>query len=802
MALLVGGAVLLVLGAIATWRPDLPARVPAAVVPVAAGIAAVGMALGESAPTGWEPFDLLLRAATGAAAVLAASRLRVAWTVWVAAAALGVVVVADAGGWEAATAAGAAVALVLAVAIGRQPGLQAFATAGAVVPLAHLQWPLAAHVSSVAVAVVLVPLLLAGLVRSPRRFRRTVAWSLAGVALVVLVGAVAGGLAALQARRDVDRAVDAAEAGLDGVSDEDTGPAIEQLREAEAAFESADRTLRAWWAKPALLVPGVAQQARAVATMADAGAELSDVAATSLEQVDLDRLQPSGGQVDLAAIDAVADPLQDAAAVLRRSDGRLRAVSSPMLLPPVADRLEALSTDVADARQQADTAAAAIEVAPDLLGADEPRRYFLVMHTPSELRGAGGFMGSWGELVIDDGRFELARTGRLRELIEGGPDPAARRIEGEAEFVRHWGQDPAIAWGTIAFSPDFPTVARIISQLYPQSGGQEVDGVIALDPSAFASLLEITGPVSVPGTEARLVPKTAEEYLLHGQYLEFEEDDREGFLTAATEALFEELTAGDLPSPRVIGEELGPAVAGRHLQLFSLDDDEQRFFTCIDADGSARRTDADDAIGVVGQNYNGNKIDYFLRRRLTYDVTWDPDTGELEGAVEVLVRNLAPADGLPDSVIRWGGDVSRGQVPVADGENFHLLSLYSGFGVDDLTVDGEAASLQWDDEDLGYRARDLFVRVPAGAERLVRGTVRGVIDPGRAFELEVLRQPTAVPDEIVVRVRLADGWELPGGGSTFEWDGDTTVPIRLSVDAEPAAPTVLERLEGTATSRK
>ena len=36
-------------------------------------------------------------------------------------------------------------------------------------------------------------------------------------------------------------------------------------------------------------------------------------------------------------------------------------------------------------------------------------------------------------------------------------------------------------------APDFPTVAQVISQLYPQSGGRPVDGVFVLDPQAIAA---------------------------------------------------------------------------------------------------------------------------------------------------------------------------------------------------------------------------------------------------------------------------------------------------------------------------
>jgi hypothetical protein len=536
--------------------------------------------------------------------------------------------------------------------------------------------------------------------------------------------------------------------------------------------------------------------------MADAGGELATAAADPRSEADLDSLHPVDGPIDLAELAAVEPALDRTLVSLRSADRRLDDVRSPLLIGLVADRLDELAAKVRDARSTAETASSALDVAPELLGADGPRRYFLVMQTPSELRGVGGFMGSWGELVIDDGRFDLERTGRVRQLTEGGPDPAGRRIEGQAEYVGHWGQAPAQYWGLIGFSPDFPTVASIISQLYPQSGGTEIDGVISLDPASFAALLELTGPVTVEGYQGELRPETAEQVLLHDQYLVDDDADREAFLEAAIRRLFDELTAGELPGPRSISAALAPMVDGRHIQLFSRHRAEERFFRSIKADGSVRRTQPD-GVGVVGQNYNGNKIDYFLRRALTYDVTWDPDTGVVEGTLEVRLENLAPSSGLPHAVIGWGGDLIANQLPVADGENLTYISLYSALALSDVTVDGQPAELNRVVSDLGYEASDLYVRIPSQGTKVIRAHVKGQIEPGTSYRLEVLRQPTATPDQLTARVRVADGWRFAahGSASTVEGStavrqGDTSTPFTLELSVEPVEPTLLDRLRG------
>jgi hypothetical protein len=622
--------------------------------------------------------------------------------------------------------------------------------------------------------------------------------------LVAIFGAAAGAYAAVQARTEVDRAVDAAVAGLDLLDGDDRAAAAQRLDEAAASFAEAEADLTVWWARPALLVPGVAQHSRAVATMAGAGRDLSETAAAAVVEADVDSVRPVAGVVDLAAMEALREPLNASVESLRRADRRLRDVDSPVLVPPVADRLDDLSDRVAKALDSAETASAAVDVAPGLLGADGPRRYFLALQTPSELRGAGGFMGSWAELVIDHGRFDLVRTGRVSELEQGGADPAGRRIESEPTFAARYTQAAAQYWGLIGFSPDFPTVGSIIAELFPQSGGSPLDGVVAIDPSAFASFLELTGPISVPGFPQELTPENAAKALLFDQYLEFpkqENEARQQFLADATQVLFDALTGGELPGPGAIAANLGPAVDGRHLQMFSVHDEEQRFFEQIGATGSVERHDGD-VVGLVGQNYNGNKIDWFLHRSLFYDLTWDPGAGEVSGSVEARITNDAPASGLPHSIIGWGGDVSAGQTPVADGENLMELSLFSALPLSDVTVDGAAIEANHFDH-LGMEEAFSMVRVPPGATVVVRAEVRGAVERGDEYVLRLLRQPTVTPDQVQVRIRLSDGWEAAKvtgaerrpGGAEATWTAEAPHELRLRVKpAGAASESVLDRL--------
>lgn len=728
-------------------------------VPAVAALAALAaIVLTDAAATGWAPLDALARGAVAGAFTYAVGTGRAWLSSWAAATMAGALLLSTSpieasgafgiGSIAALAATGAGIRTVRAVAAG----------AIAVVAL-ELETPLGTGVPTALAAIVVVPVLVAGARSLEPRARRLVLAGAAASVVICVVGGLSAAALAWSVRRNVDEGVRSARAGLSAVDGDDRSTATTELTRAEAAFGEAHDQLRAPWGRLAYVVPIVAQQVRAVDTLALAGEDLARSAVDALAIVDPGTIRPEGGRIDLEVVRSLREPLADVDAVLDRSDRRLDAVESDWLLPPVARRHDELRDRVGRASDQADVAAKAVALAPGLLGGDGPRRYLLAVYTPAESRPGGGFMGNYGELTAVDGKLALDRFGRIKELEEGGPDPAARTIEGFDDYVENWGGfNPARYWGVINVTNDFPTAAGVMRQLYPQSGGTEVDGVIALDPDGFAALVRATGPLTVPGISQVLTADNARSFLLHDQYL-LEESSRVDFLGDASRALFERITAGEVPGIAAMAKELAPAVAGRHVQLESARGQEQAFFRQLGATGNVPPVRGD-AIGVTGQNYNGNKIDWFLQRELDYEVDWDPATGKVDGTLTVALRNAAPATGEPHSVIGWGGDEILNQIPVADGENLMLLTLYSAFPATGLTVDGQAVESNRSTE-LGRHTTRFYVRIPPGGTKVVRAEVSGALE-GRptTYRLDPVLQPMPNADVVRLSVRPKGSWRV------------------------------------------
>jgi hypothetical protein len=301
-----------------------------------------------------------------------------------------------------------------------------------------------------------------------------------------------------------------------------------------------------------------------------------------------------------------------------------------------------------------------------------------------------------------------------------------------------------------------PTVAEAISHGYPLAGGDDVDGVILVDPLGLAALLRITGPVSVAPWPVPITADNAVQILTFDHYQQLDDEARVQFQSDVVEAIVDRVTVGDLAPPSEIAATLAPAVKGGHLQLWSPDRAEQAFFARIDAAGELRAPESDDFLEVVSLNGSKAKIDYYLRRSVHYTAAVDPQTGKVEATAEVTLTNNAPRRGV-DSYIIGGTDLTA----TAAGENRQFLTVYSALGLVDV-VDEQGAPLHLEGlgKEKGLTFAQVVLTIPPGGTRTVRYRFSGGVDlsDGR-YRLTLGRQATAWPDAFQVDVT---GVEQPG----------------------------------------
>lgn len=126
------------------------------------------------------------------------------------------------------------------------------------------------------------------------------------------------------------------------------------------------------------------------------------------------------------------------------------------------------------------------------LGAGRDKRYLLIFQNNAEMRGSGGFLGSYA--LVD------FREGKIRNLeVPGGGsyDTEAGLLAKIKAPAPLWLVNPQWHFWDANWWPDFPTTAKNLMWFYEQSDGPTVDGVISFTPSVVEKLLEVTGPIDL-----------------------------------------------------------------------------------------------------------------------------------------------------------------------------------------------------------------------------------------------------------------------------------------------------------------
>jgi hypothetical protein len=726
---------------------------------------AVGGALAGVHPTGTPVVDPLYGAAVAAIVTVSCSQAkRWSWLVLT-----GVAVILSRG-WllvPSAAALGAAFASVFPERRQQRVG----ALVGALAVQALLRWPpevfhgFTAAMSLVAVA----PCLVSAYVNASPRWQRRLRWVSAGGAAAGAVLALPLVIGAALAHGPLTRGIAEAQGALDAVGNGGGATAHARLATASADFAASRHRTTGWWTTGAYLIPAEAQQRRALNQATAAGYGVATVAEQISGSLATLRTSYHKGQIDLSRLAALSGPLRRLDAQIVTAQHQLVGTYSPWLIEPIQSGLTRLHGQLARAASTTELAQQAIPVLPGILGADGPRHYFVAFMTPSESRGLDGFIGSYGVLTADHGHLSLSKAGPIAQL-DHAARPGQRHITGMAEYLARYGQySPADFFEDSTYSPDFPTVSQVISELYPQSGGEPIDGVLAIDPYGLAALLHFTGPISVAGLPERLTAANAAQVLTVEQYLQFGSGHanqilRHDLLQEALRTAFTKLTSGSLPSPNALATRLDPAVRQGRLLFWSNHPSEQPLLRRIGLAGAFPPTNGGDLLAITTQNAANNKIDAYLHRRIDDQVTFDPSTGSISATVTVALTNDAPSSGLPAYVI---GNYTGHYLP--SGTNYTWLTAYSPLKLTSATIADEPLPFSSGPE-LGVSAYSTHLIIPPTNTVVLTLHLSGRVAAGPSYSLALRSQPMVNPDQDWVDVMPAPGWIItgrtgPAGGS-------------------------------------
>ncbi|MEI7546462.1 MAG: DUF4012 domain-containing protein [Actinomycetota bacterium] len=585
----------------------------------------------------------------------------------------------------------------------------------------------------------------------------------------VLAAALLFGARVAMTRSQLDDGYQRVLDGLSQLQNGDARGAATTLHAAAARLADVADAAGSVWTQPARLVPVLAQHRNALADVMARAGTAAEAAADALETVDLDSLVVEGGIIDTAQVAILQQPLADLRDAVLDLQAALADADSPWLVGPAADRLHRYQRRADQAAQQAQASAAAAAEGPAMLGADGARTYLIGFMSPAEARGVVGMMGNYAVITMDHGRISRTEFGRTNALGNEVADAGGVRVDMSDEFAAMYGRDTLddngkavrAFWSNVTMSPDVPTVAALMAQVWEGTGHPRVDGVFLVDPAGLAGLLQATGPIRVKGLDQPLNAANVQQFLYLDQY-RASTPERSDLLEAVATTTLDGVLNGKLPAPQGLAKALGPAATGGHLVGWARRADEQEMLRLVGMSGAFPPPAGHDGFAVVNNNATANKIDSFLERTVRYDA--HIHDARVASTITIRLHNTAPSSGYPDYVI--GSEF----VDLPLGTNRTLLTVYSPLTRRSASLDGKSVGMR-DGQEGGWNAYTMRLDLAPGQTRTVVIELQGTVTAER-YGVVVRPQPMAVPDAVSIHVT---------GDVAIDYTGP--VPRRTLIDA-------------------
>ncbi len=390
-----------------------------------------------------------------------------------------------------------------------------------------------------------------------------------------------------------------------------------------------------WW-------PYIGRQYRAgddLLTVADHGADGVSALVDFADQlfapfadrgkVSLASITPEEKGILLAGISEHEDTLRQAHTAIDASAQALDHIPDTGLIGPLERIVKPLKEQFPLLQQGLAQAIPATRILPSILGYPETKTYLFLLENNTELRPGGGFIGTYGILRLNSGEIVSLQTENSYNLDEAAkslstvtpPAPISKYLK-----VYNW------YFRDANWSPDFPTSARQSLVLYQREGGRkDVDGVIAVTPTAISALLDLVGPIKIGSIEFsadNFVDKLQKYVDLDFRVAGLNEADRKDIIGPLTKELVDRLLQLPVSDWGGLFLTLSQQLHEKQMLLYVNDAATQGILEDQNWAGSIHTDEQSDSVMVVDANLASLKSDPVVKRSYDYQVSVRPDAAE------------------------------------------------------------------------------------------------------------------------------------------------------------------------------
>lgn len=527
--------------------------------------------------------------------------------------------------------------------------------------------------------------------RKGERKKRRVTAVVAAIVVVVLVAFGVSGFMLLNSAKTVKSQAKETVEIVGGLKDKVTSGDFSTLPDDAKKIDELCSSMKKETSSPvwtmASFIPVYGSDINAARTMVDA---LSDVSSGALVPMadNLAQATPGklfqNGTINVSALQAVADSLSDSSKVFKSANKKVQSIGDTHIAQ-VTELVDKAKDGFAVLDGAVDAAEKVAPVLPQMLGANgQTRNYLVYAMNNVEIRACGGFGGSQGLISVTDGQMSI---GDFVPRIGLSEDEAVESVDEEDEAL--FGDHSNLYNSGNTYSPDWPCNSQRVAALWKSQYGQDVDGVVGIDPVFLQYLLGLVGNVSLP--DGTVVDGTnAAKVLMHDVYWNYPVEESDGIFASVASAAFDKILGGigDVDVTKLVGAFERGAEEGR-LIAWMRNDDEQNAIKEMGIDASLPDPDdpsADPVAGVYFNNLSFSKLDWYLNADTQIGQGVKNGDGTCSYRITVTLTNIMTqeeAGKLPDYVAASAPDAAR------DDERLNVsLFAPTGGNISDLTVEG------------------------------------------------------------------------------------------------------------------
>lgn len=577
------------------------------------------------------------------------------------------------------------------------------------------------------------------------------------IVLLLLAAAAVAGLfliQALQVRDDLQAAKNRVSQVMPLIKDGDTA-GVERLSAQVLKYtSSADETVNSPLWEFASAVPWVGANVTAVSETTRAThilvRDAMPLALELLPLADTDNFKVEGGGINLEPFRAAQPQLPALRAVFDEAKTHIDRIDLDAVHPLVRDNIGQLVDIVDEATPAIAFAEENLPLVLSVLGGDGPRSYALIFQNNAEIRATGGNPAAGAVLTVADGKVTMREDPAALAFVAAGPRGYFPQHLPQPEEEKLFEDDTWKYAQNYTRMPDFADTAHLMNGLWGKTVGGSFDGIISLDPAALAHMLEVTGPVTVPGESEKVTAENAVRLLLFDTYerLNGRGPEADLYFAKVSAAVFTKVMSGGWDPLEMI-ERLETAAEEQRIYAWFANAEEQAMATELGIDGRvATDNETVTQTGIYLNDSSHSKLEYFLSTKMS--VTCSAEQRTMTTTIEM--HNAVPRSDLNNYTLgarntRWGHPRTTMFLDVIG------MALPGGKL---QAVSPEAGDRDGWDRRAVYKGREttsLFITVPMGESRSVSFT--STIPEGATAPLEVRYSPTVTQTPVDIDATCA-----------------------------------------------